>query len=43
MALSAHTLLDPGELCPAVETSVKFVRPILGDSGELHCRPGYFA
>ncbi|ACP21957.1 putative Phenylacetic acid degradation-related protein (plasmid) [Sinorhizobium fredii NGR234] len=35
MALAAHTTLKPGELCPTLETSVKFVRPILADSGEL--------
>lgn len=35
MALAAHTTLEPGELCPTLETSVKFVRPILADSGEL--------
>lgn len=35
MSLAAHTLLEPGEWCPTHETSVKFVRPILRDSGEL--------
>lgn len=35
MALAAHTTLEPGEFCPTLETSVKFIRPILGDSGEL--------
>lgn len=35
MALAAHTVLGPGEWCPTHETSVKFVRPILADSGEL--------
>ncbi|WP_082640957.1 PaaI family thioesterase [Sinorhizobium sp. GL28] len=34
-ALAAHTTLEAGELCPTLETSVKFIRPILGDSGEL--------
>lgn len=35
MALAAHTTLERGEFCPTLETSVKFIRPILGDSGEL--------
>ncbi len=35
MALSAQTTLDPEEICPSHETSVKFVRPILPDSGML--------
>lgn len=35
MALAAHTVLKPGEWCPTHETSVKFVRPILPDTGEL--------
>lgn len=35
MALAAHTTLEPGEYGPTLETSVKFIRPILGDSGEL--------
>jgi uncharacterized protein (TIGR00369 family) len=35
MALAAHSVLEPGQWCPTHETSVKFVRPILADSGEL--------
>lgn len=35
MALAAHTTLGPGEWCPTHETSVKFVRPTMSDSGEL--------
>lgn len=35
MALAAHTTLAPGELCPTLETSVKFIRPIMGDGEEL--------
>jgi uncharacterized protein (TIGR00369 family) len=38
MALSAHTLLAPGQAVPTHETSVKFVRPITMDSGELTAR-----
>jgi uncharacterized protein (TIGR00369 family) len=36
MALAAQTTLAPGEACPSHETTAKFVRPILADSGELH-------
>jgi uncharacterized protein (TIGR00369 family) len=35
MALAAHSVLEPAQMCPTHETSVKFVRPILADSGEL--------
>lgn len=35
MALAAQTTLAPGEACPSHETTAKFVRPILADSGEL--------
>lgn len=35
MALAAHTLLQPGEWCPTLDTAVKFVRPIVADVGEL--------
>ncbi len=35
MALAAHSVLEPAQWCPTHETSVKFVRPILADSGEL--------
>ncbi|WP_094462689.1 MULTISPECIES: PaaI family thioesterase [Pannonibacter] len=35
MALAAHTTLAPGELSPTLDTAVKFVRPISGDSKEL--------
>lgn len=36
MALAAQTTLAPGESCPSQETTAKFVRPILADSGEMH-------
>nr|WP_281389781.1 PaaI family thioesterase [Pelagibacterium limicola] len=36
MALAAQTTLAPGEACPSHETTAKFVRPILGDSGVVH-------
>jgi uncharacterized protein (TIGR00369 family) len=36
MGLSALTTLDPGEVCPSHETSVKFVRPIFADGRTLH-------
>jgi uncharacterized protein (TIGR00369 family) len=36
MGLSALTTLDPGEICPSHETSVKFVRPIFADGRTLH-------
>ncbi len=29
MALAAHTTLDPGQMAPTHETSVKFIRPLL--------------
>ena len=35
MALAAQTVLEPGQACPTHETSVKFVRPILVDTGEV--------
>jgi uncharacterized protein (TIGR00369 family) len=35
MALAAQTTLPPGETCPSHETTAKFVRPILADSGEM--------
>ncbi|MBA4204955.1 PaaI family thioesterase [Pannonibacter phragmitetus] len=35
MALAAHTTLAPGELSPTLDTAVKFVHPISGDSKEL--------
>ncbi|TWB53108.1 uncharacterized protein (TIGR00369 family) [Rhizobium sp. ERR 922] len=35
MSLAAQTTLMPGEVCPSQETSVKFVRPISVDCGEL--------
>lgn len=35
MALAAQTLLAPGQTCPSHETTAKFVRPILADSGEM--------
>ncbi|WP_236761964.1 PaaI family thioesterase [Agrobacterium tumefaciens] len=35
MALAAHTLLQPEEWCPTLDTAVKFVRPIVADVGEL--------
>ncbi len=35
MALAAHSVLEPAQMSPTHETSVKFVRPILADSGEL--------
>ncbi|KQZ57939.1 phenylacetic acid degradation protein [Rhizobium sp. Root149] len=35
MALAAHTLLEPEEWCPTLETAVKFIRPIAADCGEL--------
>ena len=36
MALAAQTTLSPGETCPSYETSAKFVRPTLTDSGVMH-------
>jgi uncharacterized protein (TIGR00369 family) len=36
MGLSALTTLEPDEICPSHETSVKFVRPILADGRTLH-------
>lgn len=36
MALAAQTTLSPGEACPSHETTAKFVRPIFGDSGDVH-------
>jgi uncharacterized protein (TIGR00369 family) len=36
MALAAQTTLSPGETCPSHETTAKFVRPILADSGVMH-------
>ena len=35
MALAAQTTLEPGEMCPTHETSVKFVRPIAPNAGAL--------
>lgn len=35
MSLAAQTTLMSGEVCPSQETSVKFVRPISVDCGEL--------
>ena len=35
MALAAQTTLSPGETCPSHETTAKFVRPILANSGEM--------
>ncbi|MGY5802447.1 PaaI family thioesterase [Rhizobium sp. LEGMi12c] len=35
MSLAAQTTLMPGEVCPSQETSVKFIRPISADCGEL--------
>jgi len=35
LALAALTTLPPGETCPSHETTAKFVRPILADSGEM--------
>jgi uncharacterized protein (TIGR00369 family) len=35
MALAAQTTLAPGETCPSHETSAKFVRPIVIESGEM--------
>lgn len=35
MALAAYTTLEAGELCPTLETAVKFVRPVPGDSADL--------
>jgi uncharacterized protein (TIGR00369 family) len=35
MGLAAQSVLAAGEVCPTHETSVKFVRPITVDSGEL--------
>jgi uncharacterized protein (TIGR00369 family) len=35
MALAAQTTLSAGETCPSHETTAKFVRPILRDSGVL--------
>ncbi|AYG62312.1 PaaI family thioesterase (plasmid) [Rhizobium jaguaris] len=35
MSLAAQTTLMSGEVCPSQETSVKFVRPISADCGEL--------
>ena len=36
MALAAQTTLAPGETCPSHETTAKFVRPIVADSGVMH-------
>lgn len=36
MALAAQTTLSTGEACPTHETSVKCVRPIRADTGEIH-------
>jgi uncharacterized protein (TIGR00369 family) len=36
MALAAQTTLSAGETCPSHETTAKFVRPILADSGVMH-------
>ncbi len=35
MSLAALTTLEPGEVGPTHETSVKFVRPISADAGQL--------
>lgn len=35
MALAAHTTLDPGQMAPTHETSVKFIRPITRNAGVL--------
>lgn len=35
MALAAQTMLEPGQSCPSHETSAKFVRPILVETGEI--------
>ncbi|MGY5776319.1 PaaI family thioesterase [Rhizobium sp. LEGMi135b] len=35
MSLAARTTLMSGEVCPSQETSVKFIRPISADCGEL--------
>jgi uncharacterized protein (TIGR00369 family) len=35
MSLAALTTLAPGEVGPTHETSVKFVRPIIADAGQL--------
>ncbi|WP_296430607.1 PaaI family thioesterase [Roseovarius sp. BRH_c41] len=35
MALAAQTTLAPGEACPSHETTTKFIRPILAESGEM--------
>jgi uncharacterized protein (TIGR00369 family) len=36
MALAAQTTLAAGETCPSHETTAKFVRPIVVESGEMH-------
>ncbi|MFH1806808.1 MAG: PaaI family thioesterase [Pseudomonadota bacterium] len=36
MSLAAQTTLSPGEICPSLETSAKFVRPISIHSGVMH-------
>jgi len=36
MSLAAQTTLAPGDTCPSLETTVKFVRPISIDSGEMY-------
>ena len=36
IALAAQTTLSPGETCPSLETTAKFVRPISTDSGVMH-------
>lgn len=35
MSLAAQTTLMSGEVCPSQESSVKFIRPISADCGEL--------
>lgn len=35
MALAAQTTLPPGEICPSHETAVKFLRPVLPETGPM--------
>lgn len=36
MSLAAQTTLAPGESCPSLETTTKFIRPIFTHSGVMH-------
>lgn len=36
MSLAAQTTLAPGETCPSLETTAKFIRPISIHSGVMH-------